>query len=144
MGNEMNEPYLALYVRDGVLFFTKKLPKESEPREILEIGVDEVISDEFDEAAKKLGTTVLGILSLWHKDAFHGWGISSQAGEDEAEDNFYIANRLISESVSKKTAVHVQSIDLLLHQAASKNEDAKKFLEESWSIIRERLASFGN
>ncbi|WP_013207792.1 hypothetical protein [Ralstonia solanacearum] len=140
----MNEPYLALYVKDGVLFFTKKLPKESEPREILEIGVDEVILDEFDEAAKKLGTTVLGILSLWHKDAFHGWGIPSQAGEDAAEDDFYIANRLISESVSKKTAVHVRSIDLLLQQAAGKSEDAKKFLEEDWPLVRARLESFGN
>ncbi|WP_231409824.1 hypothetical protein, partial [Ralstonia solanacearum] len=83
-------------------------------------------------------------LSLWHKDAFHGWGIPSQAGEDAAEDDFYIANRLISESVSKKTAVHVRSIDLLLQQAAGKSEDAKKFLEEDWPLVRARLESFGN
>ncbi|MHA6895375.1 hypothetical protein ACQUJT_15015 [Ralstonia pseudosolanacearum] len=43
--------------------------------------MDEVISDAFDEAAKKLGTTVLGILSLWHKDAFHDWGIPSKRGK---------------------------------------------------------------
>lgn len=140
----MNEPYLALYVKDGVLYFTKKIPKESDPRPILEIGVDEVISDDFDEAAKKLGTTVLGILSLWHKDAFPGWGISSQTEEDEVADDFYLAQRLVSESVSKKTAVHVHSIDLLLDQAASKREDAKKFLDESWPVIRAQLARFEN
>lgn len=138
----MNEPYLALYLRDDVLCFAKKLPKESSPREILEIGVREVTSDEFDEAARKLGGTVLGILSLWHKDAFPGWGEAFSQKEEGEEEDFYVANRLISESVSSKTAAHVKSIDLLLKWASGKNEDARKFLEEGWPLIRERLNSF--
>lgn len=140
----MKEPYLALYVRDHVLCFAKKLPRESSPREILEIGVKEVISDEFDEAARKLGSTVLGILSLWHKDSFPSWGEDLAQIEEGEEDDLYVANRLISESVSKKTAAHVKSIDLLLRWASAKNEDAKKFLEEAWPLIRERLNSFEN
>ena len=138
----MNEPYLALYVRDDVLCFAKKLPKESSPRVFLEIGVREVVSNEFDEAARKVGGTALGILSLWHKDAFPGWGEALAQIEEGEEDDLYVANRLISESVSKKTAAHVKSIDLLLRWASEKNEDAKKFLEEAWPLIRERLNSF--
>jgi hypothetical protein len=138
----MTEPYLALYVRDDVLCFAKKLPKESSPREILEIGVKEVIANEFDEAARKVGGTALGILSLWHKDAFPGWGEALSQTEMDEEDDLYVAYRLISESVSKKTAAHVKSIELLLKWASAKNEDAEKFLEEAWPLIRDRLNSF--
>ncbi|SCK29591.1 hypothetical protein VAR608DRAFT_2488 [Variovorax sp. HW608] len=70
----MNEPYLAIYVQNGTLFFSKKLPSEDKPRAIFELEIGEVISDEFDEASKKLGNTVLGILRLWHEDVFHDWG----------------------------------------------------------------------
>lgn len=140
----MKEPYLALYVRDDALCVAKKLPTEGSPRDIFEIGVGEVTSTEFDEAARKLGSTVLGILSLWHKDSFPSWGEALAQIEEGDEDDLYVANRLISESVSKKTAAHVKSIDLLLRWASEKNEDAKKFLEEAWPLIRERLNSFEN
>ncbi|MEV8471769.1 hypothetical protein [Ralstonia sp. UNC404CL21Col] len=140
----MKEPYLALYVRDNALCVAKKLPTESSPRDIFEIGVGEVTSNEFDEAARKLGGTVLGILSLWHKDSFPGWGDALTQIEEGEEDDLYVAHRLISESVTKKTAAHVKSIDLLLRWASAKNEDAKQFLEEAWPLVRERLNSFEN
>ena len=61
----MNEPYLAVYVKDDALVITKKLPKEAKPREILELPIEEILADEFADAASKLGTTLLGILALW-------------------------------------------------------------------------------
>lgn len=136
----MNEPYLALYVKDGVLYFAKKLPTESKPREILEIDVAEVISNELDEAGRKIGITVLGILSLWHQDAFHGWGIPSQTDE-EAEDEFDLALRLIHCALEGKTAMHNTSIEILLTQAATENDDARNYLKDAWPLLRDRLGA---
>jgi hypothetical protein len=74
MENKINEPFLALSIVAGTLYFTKKLPLEDGPRVILELDISEVVKDDFDEAARKLGTMMFGILRLWHKDAFDGWG----------------------------------------------------------------------
>lgn len=141
MENRLNEPYLALYVKDGVLYFTKKLLTENSPRVILDVEVNEIISDDFDVAAKKLGETALGILSLWHKNEFKDWGISSPP-QDVGLDDYGIAHCLIERSVSGKTSAHVQSIEVLLRQEAGKSEDVKRFFEDSWPIIRMRLESF--
>jgi hypothetical protein len=138
---KMNEPYLALYVNNGVLRFTKKLPTESRPRDILEVGVSEITSDKFDEAAKKLGSTALGILSLWHRDAFQDWGIPSDEKKERNRD-FDLAVELIGKSVAGKTKAHVLSIDFLLRQAAIKSDSAQSFLNESWPSIRARLDSY--
>lgn len=64
---KMTEPYLSLHINDGILYISKKLATEIKPRVILDVEVGEVVSDDFDEAARKLGTTVLGILCLWYK-----------------------------------------------------------------------------
>jgi hypothetical protein len=138
---KMNEPYLIVYVKDETMYFAKKIPTEAKSREIFEVGIDEVISDEFDEAAKKLGSTVLGILSLWHKDAFPGWGISSNA-EKEQNGDFDLAMELIGKSVAGKTKTHVQSIELLLRQAAIKTDSVQQFLDESWPSIRTNLENY--
>ena len=140
----MNEPYLAVYVKDDALVITKKLPKEAKPREILELPIEEILADEFAEAASKLGTTLLGILALWHKDQFHDWGKVRSTGQIDEEErtDFDIAMELISQSVSSKTSAHIQSIELLIRQQAIKDESAQKFLDESWPSIRDRLNSF--
>lgn len=139
----MTEPYLALYVNDGTLYLAKKLPTEARPRVILDVGIDEIISDEFEEAAKKLGTTALGILSLWHKDVFNDWGQLAE-GKSERESAFDLAMDLISRSVSGKTNVHVKSIELFLRQAAIGTDSVQQFLDEAWPPIRARLESYSS
>lgn len=140
----MNEPYLAIYVQNDTLFFSKKLPSESKPREILELGIDEVIADEFDDASKKIGNTVLGILRLWHPDVLHSWGKDTGASDDavHSQNDFDIAMHLISKSVSTKTKAHVESIDVLLREQSLRTKAANEFLKESWPAIRARLEKF--
>ncbi len=140
----MNEPYLAVYVKDDALIITKKLPKEAKPRKIFELPIEEILADEFADAASKLGTTLLGILALWHKAQFHDWGTLQSVDENDGDErtDFGIAMELISQSVASKTSAHVQSIELLLRQQAIKTESAQKFLDESWPAIRDRLRSF--
>lgn len=140
----MNEPYLAIYIQNGALFFSKKIPSEREPRDIFELDIEEVISDNFDEASKKLGNTVLGILRLWHPDALLSWGGSSDLGEGVAQiqNDFDVAMYLISKSVSEKTKVHVNSINALLNESSQRFKAANDFLNESWPVIRARLEKF--
>ncbi len=78
--NKMHEPYLALYIEDGTLHIAKKLPTEDVARGIIEVPIEQVTSDTFDEAAKKLGGTVLGLFKLWHKKTFEGWDDSIRFG----------------------------------------------------------------
>jgi hypothetical protein len=140
----IDEPYLAIYVRDGNVLFTRKSRKDNEPFTLLHMEVDKVIAEEFDEAARKVGGMALGVLSLWHPDVFRGWGIPLQTEGDLAEDDYGLANLLIATSKLRKTGAHVRSIELLLKQAAVTNENAKMVLEVAWPSIRASLESFGN
>lgn len=140
----MDGPYMSIYVKNDTLFFSKKLPSEDRSREILELSIDEVTSYEFDEASKKLGNTVLGILRLWHKDVFHSWGKGSGADncEEQVPNEFDIAMHLISKSVSIKTNTYVQSIEALLCEQSLRTKAAHEFYEKSWPDIRARLEKF--
>jgi hypothetical protein len=142
----MNEPYLAIYVRDHTLFFAKKLPSETRPRDILEIDVSEVMSDDFDDASRKLGSTVLGILRLWHPNVLHNWSEGSGTDDkgDQHEKDFDIAMHLISKSVSAKTKAHVGSIDVLLREQSQRTKAAHEFFNDSWPTIRARLEKFAS
>src|SRR4030065_373318 len=91
----MHEPYLAIYVNDETLFFEKKLPSEDVPRVIIEIPIKQIISDTFDEAAKKLGATVLGIFKLWHKKDFETWDASNTFMESGSIEVFSVSLYLI-------------------------------------------------
>jgi hypothetical protein len=140
----MHEPYLAVCISNGTLSFTKKIPSEDKPREIFELNTDEVMSDEFDEACRKLGSTVFGILRLWHPEVLNSWGKTVEVDDAKSQvvNDFDIAMQLISKSVFEKTKIHVQSIDVLLREQAEKKKAAKEFLDDSWPTIRERLEKF--
>ena len=127
----MNEPYLAIYVKNNTLFLQKKIPTEREPRDILEINIDEIVSDEFDDASKKLGKTALGIIKLWHPEAFQTWGKNIEQDAEDIYNNFYIAMHLISESVSNKTRIHLQTIDTLLKEQSSKKRLRTNFSKKA-------------
>lgn len=139
----MTAPRLEIYLDEQQKVCVAKVERDGgDSRLIFDIGLDELKSSELEVASSKLGGTIFNLLNIWHKGAFEGWGIPS-VEECSESDDYEIAHRLIGKSVSSKTAVHVQSIDLLLRHEARKNEDAKQFLEDSWPIIRERLESFG-
>ena len=133
-----------MYVSNSTLYFAKKIPSEREPREILELSTDELTSDEFEEAAKKLGSTVLGILSLWHPEVLKRWGIGSESDESVAQipNDFDVAMHLISKSVFDKTKVYVQAIDTLLSEQSIRTKAGHEFFTESWPTIRNRLEKF--
>lgn len=138
MGNSMREPYLALYVSDGALHFEKKLPTEETSRGITEVPIVDVVSDSFDDAGRKLGTTVLGLLKLWHKKEFEGWGDSNASGSLAASD-FSVALYLIDRLSQGASEDRLGLIDEILSEAAASNHEAVDYLREDWPALRKRL-----
>lgn len=135
----MHEPYLALYVKDGTLYIDKKLPTEVKPRGIIEVEVEQVTSDEFDEAAKKLGATVLNIFRLWHKSLFRNWGTSKVITETDSVDDFSVALYLINRLSNGCSEDRLLLIDEVLKDASITDVAADKYLRESWPFLRKRL-----
>ncbi|MDC8756990.1 hypothetical protein [Janthinobacterium fluminis] len=123
------------------LCIAKNEREGEESRLIWDIELDKLKSSKLDVASAKFGGTIFNLLNMWHKGAFEDWGIPSTEEISESDD-YEMAQRLIGKSVSGKTAIHIPSINLLLSQEASKNDDAKQFFVDTWPIIRERLESY--
>ena len=136
---DMHEPYISLYVQDGALHFEKKLSTELESRVIFNVPIPEVIADEFDEAAKKLGGTLLRLFQLWHKDLFINWGSSFSELESSSSDNFTLALGLIDRLSDGCSEDRLKLIDEILVDAATSDLDASKYLSENWPYLRVRL-----
>lgn len=135
----MREPYLALYIADGMLHWEKKLPTEEAPRSILEIPIADVVSDSLDEAGRKLGTTVLGLFKLWHKKEFEGWGDPDTSGSLEVSD-FSVALYLIDRLSSGASEDRLKLIDEILSESATSSQEAADYLRDDWPVLRKRLA----
>ena len=135
----MHEPYISLYVQDGALHFEKKLSTELESREIFNVPIPEVIADEFDEAAKKLGGTLLRLFQLWHKDLFINWGSSFSDLKSPSSDNFTLALGLIDRLSDGCSVDRLKLIDEILADAATSDADASKYLSEDWPYVRVRI-----
>lgn len=135
-------PRLEIYLDAQKNLCIAKVECEGEKsRLIFDVGLDELKSAELGAASAKFGGTIFNLLNIWHNAAFEGWGIPS-AKELSQSDDYEIAQRLIGKSVADRTAMHVSSIDLLLRQEASRNDDAKRFYADAWPAIRERLESY--
>jgi hypothetical protein len=133
----MHEPYLALYIADKTLHFEKKLPTEETSRGIIEVPLDQVVSDPLDEAARKLGATVLGLFKLWHKKEFEGWDDSVDSKPAVAD--FTVALYLIDWLSQGASEDRLCLIDEILGEAAKSNTQANDYLQDDWPALRKRL-----
>lgn len=134
----MHEPYLTLYIEDETLHFAKKLPTEEASRGIIEVPVKQITSDTFDEAAKKLGRTVLGLFKLWHKKNFESWDDTSALGGGSIED-FSVALYLIDRLSQGCFEDRLRLIDEILNEAALSHVVASDYLRDDWPLLRKRL-----
>ncbi|MDR1423457.1 MAG: hypothetical protein LBI92_02455 [Azoarcus sp.] len=134
----MHEPYLALYVQNNALRFEKKLPTEEVSREIFEVPLSQVISEPLDEAGRRLGTTVLGLLRLWHKQEFAEWDKLHNSGP-AAVDDFVVALYLIDRLSQGASEDRLRLIDEILGQASTSCEAASNYLQKDWPTLRKRL-----
>lgn len=134
----MHEPYLTLYIEDETLHFAKKLPTEEVSREIIEVPIKQITSEKFDDAARKLGGTVLGLFKLWHKKDFENWH-DSNASENGYIEDFSVALYLIDRLSQGCSEDRLLLIDEILSEAATSNAVAGDYLREDWPLLRKRL-----
>lgn len=137
----MREPYIALYIADNALHFEKKLPTELNSREIFEVPIEQLIFDDFNEASRKLGSTVLDLFQLWHRDLFIGWKNATHSAQESSVDNFTIALHMIDRFSNGCSEDRLNLIDEILADAATSDAEAQKYLNEEWPYLRKRLLS---
>lgn len=143
----MSTRKLVIYIDgDERLCFEKKESNKPSSHLMVDIGLDELRSVGEDEAARRLGIAIIGVLRTWHKDSFAEWeednplDIYGADGPDLGEvDDYDVALHLIEKSVAGKTSFYVAVIESLLATEAAKRNEVRQFFGESWPIIRERL-----
>lgn len=138
----MNVPRLEIHLdREASLCISKIEERNAESRLMIDVPLDELKALGPKDAAHRIGGTVLNILGLWHKQAFGSWELPT-VGENHSDDDSYsLALRLIDRALSTKTTAHNASIEYLLQQAATESEDARKYLEDAWPLLRDRLGA---
>lgn len=136
----MNVPRLEIYLNQETDLCIAKVERENaESRLIVDVPIDELKTLGPESAAHRIGGTVLNILGLWHKQVFGNLEVPAASGNSQHDDDYDFALRLINRALSAKTAGHNASIELLLQQAAIDSEDARKYLEDAWPLLRDRL-----
>lgn len=136
----MNVPRLEIYLdQETNLCIGKVEHQNAESRLILDVPLDEIKALDPEVAAHRVGGTVLNIMGLWHKQAFGNWEVPGLAANLQDNDGYVVALGLIDHALAKKTAEHNASIELLLQQAAINCEDTRKYLEDAWPVLRDRL-----
>lgn len=136
----MQEPYIYVSVFDDALHIGKKLPKEAAPRELFDVHVSDICSDGLDEASKKLGATILGILKLWHPESLAGLaGPIEPSGARSSGAAFETALFLIDRFSAGAPESRLKLVDEILAEAASDDTFAKEYWLNDWPPLRRRL-----
>lgn len=138
----MRVPRLEIYLsQETDLCIAKVEHENAESRLIVDVAVNELKALGPENAAHRIGGTVLNILGLWHKNVFENWEVPAAIETKQGDDEYTVALRLIDHALSTKSAAHNASIELLLQQAAISSEDAREYLEDAWPILRSRLGT---
>jgi len=136
----MNVPRLEIHLdQESDLCIAKVERENGESRLIVSVPIDEIKALSPENAAHRIGGTVLNILGLWHKQVFGNWEVPAVGANSQQDDDYDLALRLVNRALSAKTAAHNASIELLLQQAAIESEDARQYLENAWPLLRDRL-----
>jgi len=141
MGNsKMTTPRLEIYLENGSTVCIAKVERpDAERRLIFDVDLEQIKSENPQDAAYRLGGAVLNILRVWHKREFGEWSVPVPEDTLDDHDDYYAALRLIEQSLSEKSSQHAESIERLLKNAAKTDDNARKYLEEAWPLLRNRL-----
>ena len=138
----MKVPRLEIYLNQETDLCIAKVEHENaESRVIVDVAVDELKALGSENAAHRIGGTVLNILGLWHKQVFENLEVPPVIETKQCDDDYSVALRLIDHALSTKSVAHNASIELLLQQAAIGSEDARTYLEDAWPLLRSRLGT---
>lgn len=136
----MKTPYLQIYVspEDGLCIARAKAA-DVPFQLIVNVPLDELRALDPADAAHRVGGTVLNLLRSWHEGML-GELKATPASAGEMDDSFYIgALKLVGLALSEKTSAHNASIEALLREAAKESEDARKYQESVWPVLRDHF-----
>lgn len=71
----MNNPHLKIFLKDHCLCIGKVEDENSEMKLIIDIDVEELMALDPQDAAHRVGGTVLNVLRLWHEKTFGEWQV---------------------------------------------------------------------
>lgn len=136
----MKAPYLEIYLdsKEG-LCISRAKAKDVPFHLLVNIPLGELSAYDPEDVAYRIGGTVLNLLQSWHGQLFGDWEVPAIKGSQENDLSYIGALRLIDLALTAKTDAHNASIEALLHEAAKESEDARKYLDEAWPLLRDRL-----
>lgn len=137
----MNKPRLEIYLNQGQNFCISKVSQQGNQLPVVDIPLDELKALGPENAAYRIGATVLDILDILHPQAFESFKApdTKTLCDDENNSDYVCALKLISFALSSKTSIHNKSIEYFLQQAAKDSEAARIYLNEAWPLLRDRL-----
>jgi len=140
----MKTPYVEIYLspEDGLCIARAKAA-DVPFQLIVNVPLDELQALDPADAAYRVGGTVLNLLRSWHGETLGGLKVPEAKVAERDESLYFAALKLVDMALSGKTAAHNASIEALLQQAAKESDDARKYLDDAWPVLRDRLTKFG-
>lgn len=136
-------PRMEVYLNDeSVLTIAHHRLADRGPLEV-PIPLDELMADGPDESARRLGSILIHVLMLWHKEEFARIAAGA-AAQSQAISDMDLVDSLISKSISLKTNAHVGSIEHLLANSADESGECEEFSTLTWPTIRAELLKYGD
>jgi hypothetical protein len=136
----MKEPHLEIYLnQDGDLCIARAKRSDVPFQLIVRVPPEELLTYEPADAAYRIGGSVLNLLQSWHGPLFGEREVPAVRGSEHNGSLYISALKLVDLALGAKTAAHNASIEALLQEAANESQDARKYLDEAWPLLRARL-----
>ncbi|MCT7307908.1 hypothetical protein [Ralstonia wenshanensis] len=140
----MKAPYVEIYLsqEDGLCIARAKAPNVPFQL-IVNVPLEDLRALDPADAAHRVGGTVLGLLQSWHGETLGDLNVLEVKAAERDESLYFAALKLVDMALSGKTAAHNASIEALLQEAAKESDDARKYLDDAWPVLRDRLTKIG-
>lgn len=132
---------IVLQINEGNLQISTLDTGTSATQLAFELPVTSLATDKSGVDFARLAQAIAEHLYLIFPDDFAPIPLHSAQTTDDLQ-GYDIAHQLIHKSVVERNGVYVPVIDHLIRQAAAQDACAKDFLENSWSVISDRLRSY--
>lgn len=141
----MKAPYVEIYLsqEDGLCIARAKAPNVPFQL-IVNVPVDDLLALDPADAAHRVGGTVLSLLKSWHGETLGDLKVPEARADERDESLYFGALKLVDMALAGKTAAHNSSIEALLQEAAKESDDARRYLDDAWPAVRDRLTKMND
>lgn len=137
----MTYPRLEIFLSDPAhVTFVHHVTPGQRPLDV-PVELTELTKGGFAEAQRKLGDFVFQVLLHWHPSQFAALNAPVTA-EDEPKTDRDVVEMLLRESLGRRTAEHIPTIELILHNASTGIEACEAFRTSEWPELKARLERY--